>query len=206
MINSPSINHTSTSTQVKAMLAGGLVLGIGAAVTLAAWNDSEFATGIFTSGHFEMEGSTDGTAFSINDSAPGLGLTFSLGFDNLAADETVSALWALRLDSTTNYDAEVTINSATATGAAASELSYGIVEVPSAAACTPTATGTQVVPAGTALGATAGSTVITLDRSTSLGTLGGVPAFLCVQVTASPDLAQSSTATGVWEFVATALP
>lgn len=33
----------ATGRKVRAILAGGLVLGVGAAVVLAAWNDSEFA-------------------------------------------------------------------------------------------------------------------------------------------------------------------
>jgi len=33
--------------RLRAVLAGGLVLGVGAALTLAAWNDAEFATGSF---------------------------------------------------------------------------------------------------------------------------------------------------------------
>jgi len=55
---------TTTRRKVRAVLAGGLVLGVGAAVTLAAWNDSEFATGTFTAGTFNLEGSTDGTTFT----------------------------------------------------------------------------------------------------------------------------------------------
>ncbi|MEJ7649283.1 MAG: SipW-dependent-type signal peptide-containing protein [Nakamurella sp.] len=38
----------------RAVLAAGLVLGVGGAVTLAAWNDSEYATGTFTAGTFNM--------------------------------------------------------------------------------------------------------------------------------------------------------
>ncbi|MFN3340157.1 MAG: SipW-dependent-type signal peptide-containing protein, partial [Dietzia sp.] len=34
----------------KALLAGGVVLGLGAAVTLAAWSDDVFANGIFNTG------------------------------------------------------------------------------------------------------------------------------------------------------------
>ena len=53
------------SRMIRAILAGGLVLGVGAAVTLAAWNDSEFVTGTFTAGTFNMQGSTtDGTTFT----------------------------------------------------------------------------------------------------------------------------------------------
>ena len=51
------------SRKVRAILAGGLVLGLGAAVTLAAWNDSEFAKGTFTSGSLNIQGSVDGDIF-----------------------------------------------------------------------------------------------------------------------------------------------
>lgn len=47
-----------TQRKVLAVLAGGVVLGVGVGVTLAAWNDSEFATGTFTAGSFNLEGST----------------------------------------------------------------------------------------------------------------------------------------------------
>ena len=57
---------------VRAILAGGLVLGVGAAVTLAAWNDSEFATGTFGAGSFNLEGQeTIAAGFSDHETAPG---------------------------------------------------------------------------------------------------------------------------------------
>ncbi|GEC74299.1 SipW-dependent-type signal peptide-containing protein [Microbacterium maritypicum] len=59
----------ATQRKVLAVLAGGLVLGVGTAVTLAAWNDSEFANGTFTAGAFNLQGSTDGTAYADHDSA-----------------------------------------------------------------------------------------------------------------------------------------
>lgn len=45
--------------RVRAILAGGLVLGVGCALTLAAWNDSEFATGTFTASSFRLESSVN---------------------------------------------------------------------------------------------------------------------------------------------------
>ncbi|MGO2139648.1 MAG: SipW-dependent-type signal peptide-containing protein [Leucobacter sp.] len=47
-------------TKARALLAGGLVLGVGAAVTLAAWTDNEWVRGVFGTGTFGIEGSTDG--------------------------------------------------------------------------------------------------------------------------------------------------
>lgn len=49
--------------RIQAVLAGGVVLGVGASATLASWNDSEYATATFTSGRFGIEGSLDGASF-----------------------------------------------------------------------------------------------------------------------------------------------
>ena len=40
----------SFGVKARAILAGSLVLGVGAAATLASWNDSEFAIGAITGG------------------------------------------------------------------------------------------------------------------------------------------------------------
>lgn len=42
------------------MLAGGLVFGVGASATLAAWTDTEYSSAEFTSGTFAIEASVDG--------------------------------------------------------------------------------------------------------------------------------------------------
>lgn len=52
-----------TSRKIAAVLAGGLVLGIGAAATMAAWTDSQYATATFTSGVFALESSVDGNSW-----------------------------------------------------------------------------------------------------------------------------------------------
>ena len=46
--------------RIKAILAGGLVFGVGATATVAAWTDSETADGSFKAGTFNIE-------LSIND-------------------------------------------------------------------------------------------------------------------------------------------
>ncbi|HEY4556978.1 MAG TPA: SipW-dependent-type signal peptide-containing protein [Enteractinococcus sp.] len=61
---------SSRSTKIRAIVAGGLVLGFGAAGTIAAWNDSEEATGNFTAGQFGIEGSPDGTNFTESPTPP----------------------------------------------------------------------------------------------------------------------------------------
>ncbi|MFL0580114.1 SipW-dependent-type signal peptide-containing protein [Dietzia sp. 179-F 9C3 NHS] len=52
------------SRKSRALLAGGVVLGIGASMTLAAWSDSEWASGSFSTGGFTFQGSLDGQNFA----------------------------------------------------------------------------------------------------------------------------------------------
>ena len=57
--------------RIRALLAGALVLGVGAAATLASWNDSESATGSFGTSVFDTESSVEGSAYADNNEAPG---------------------------------------------------------------------------------------------------------------------------------------
>lgn len=60
-----------TFTRVRAVLAGALVLGVGASVTLASWTDSEQAAGTFTASTFRLESSTESTDWRDSPSATG---------------------------------------------------------------------------------------------------------------------------------------
>lgn len=204
-VTEPRTNRTR-SRKVKALLAGGLVLGVGAAVTLAAWTDQEWAQGDFGAGSFNVQGSTDGENFTDHESEAGAAnLSFDLtGGDNLTPGDTVAAPFVMRLDADTTYDATVELTTAAADGAAADALTYGIVAVDSAAACTAEAAGTaQIVPDGTALTSVAGAT--TIDLSAGAEGAAGAPIALCFQVSASDALEQSQTATANWQFVATSV-
>ncbi|MFD5868261.1 SipW-dependent-type signal peptide-containing protein [Corynebacterium sp. NPDC060344] len=48
---------STNSRKIRAFAAGGAVLGLGAIMTLAAWSDSEFATGTFGTQNFGIEAS-----------------------------------------------------------------------------------------------------------------------------------------------------
>ena len=191
------------SRKFKAILAGGIVLGVGAAVTLAAWTDSEWAEGTFGAGSFNVQGSTNGSDFADHTSADGAAnLTFDLdGGDNLTPGDTVAAPFVLRLDGDTSYDASVVLNDATGSGANAAALTYGIVAVANAGACSADATGTSIVPAGTALGSVAGAQGF--DLTSGAGTEAGAPATLCFMVTADDSLTQGQSTTAQWQFTAT---
>ncbi|GAA1927631.1 hypothetical protein GCM10009689_02950 [Brevibacterium antiquum] len=191
------------SRKFKAILAGGIVLGVGAAVTLAAWTDNEWAEGTFGAGSFNVQGSTNGTDFTDHTSADGAAnLTFDLdGGDNLTPGDTVAAPFVLRLDGETSYDASVVLEAAAGSGANEANLSYGIVAVVDAASCTEGAAGTTVVPAGTALDATTGAQGF--DLTAGAGSTAGAPVTLCFQVTAGDDLTEGDAASAQWQFTAT---
>lgn len=192
------------SKKVQAILAGGMVLGLGAAITLAVWTDNEWATGTFSAGAFNMEGSTDGVLYEehevVGDAAA---LSFSVDFDNLSPDQTVAAPFAVRLDDATTTGATVVPASATGSGTAEANLTYGVVQVASVAACLPDATGSAtIVPAGTALDSVS-VTPGTFALAQGTGGNPGAPVFLCVQVTSESTLEQGQTAAGTWQFEAT---
>lgn len=197
----------SRSRKTKAILAGGLVLGVGAAITLAAWNDSEFVTGTFNAGHFNVQGSANGTDFADHASGSPATLSFSTGFDKISPNQTVAAPYVLHLDKDTVNDATVAVATAVSSGTAASQLTYGIVEVASVAACTPAAVGVAtIVPAGTALNSVAGASTFVLTKPATPGTVPGSDNFLCLQVTSTGALVQGTSAVGTWEFRATSMP
>lgn len=99
------------------MLAAGLVLGVGGAVTLAAWNDSEYATGTFAACTFNMQGSTDGTVYADHaTSGAAVTLPFTVAPTNLSPGATVYSPFAVRLAAGTTTGASVAVQAVTNTG------------------------------------------------------------------------------------------
>ncbi|MDQ0866445.1 SipW-dependent-type signal peptide-containing protein [Arthrobacter globiformis] len=206
-LTSPS-DRSSKHRKAKAILAGGLVLGIGAAVTLAAWNDSEFIFGEFGGGHFQMLGSAAVNEAPANHDVADSGaqLSFQINAGNLTRSQTVAATYAVQLDAATDYAATVKVNSAAGSGDAESSLKYGIFTVDGWTDCTPAATaastsGTQIVPAGTNLDSVANAVAFDLAKSSN-GTDPGSPVYLCFQVTADSTLVQDKAAVATWELLA----
>lgn len=188
--------------RTRALLAGGLVLGIGGAVTLASWSDSEWATTLFQSASFNLEGSVDGGVFEEHSTQAAAGvLDFTAQADNLRPGQRTAQAFSVRLDDTTTIPGVVS-TTAQASGAAAASLSYGIVAVDDIGDCGPGVAGTQtVVPTGTALGSATGATTFTLQPGAT-GTAGEA-VHLCIQITAADDIAQNAQATASWQFTAT---
>lgn len=124
----------------KALLAGGVVLGLGAAVTLAAWSDDVFADGTFDTGGFELQGSTNGDDFFDYDGpGPGTGaggatnpesasLSFNLDALKMTPSQTVYAPLTIRTSPDTKHAGEFFIGNVSATGKYAPILTYRIYD------------------------------------------------------------------------------
>lgn len=201
----------TTQRKVLAVLAGGLVLGVGVAVTLAAWNDSEFANGTFTAGSFNLEGSTDGTTYADHnvddgDAAATLAFTLPTGVvDNMSPTDTVYAGFWVRLAAGTTVGADLVADGTTADPAASSNtdhLSYAIYQLAPGATCdATTATGTPVA-SGATLDAQTGATAIALTEGATAAT-PGTAVQLCFAVTADAALEPGLVTNATWAFTAT---
>lgn len=199
MTETPAAPATGRARKLKAVLAAGLVLGAGAAVTLAAWNDSEFARGTFSAGTFNLVGSVDGTTYTDHATA---GSPATLGFTvnaaSLSPGAVTAAPFAVQLAANTTNPAVVTISSAATTGTV-TNLTYELLQT-TTFGCTTSTTGTTLVPAGTALTTVPGSTTFPLTQGAAGA--AGAPAFLCFKVTGGAGLAQGQTGTATWQFQA----
>lgn len=200
-----------TQRKVLAVLAGGLVLGVGVAVTLAAWNDSEFANGTFTAGSFNLEGSTDGTAYADHnvddgDTAATLAFTLPAGVvGNMAPDDVVYAGFWVRLAAGTTTGADLVADGTTADAAASSNsdhLSYAIYQLAPGATCNAaSAVGTPIA-TGATLDAQTGVTTVALSEGATAAT-PGTAVQLCFAVTADAALEPSLVTNATWKFTAT---
>ncbi|MFJ5955966.1 SipW-dependent-type signal peptide-containing protein [Paenarthrobacter sp. NPDC092416] len=182
--------------KIRAILAGGLVLGVGAALTLAAWNSSEFAQGTFTAGSFNLQGSINGTTFTENPVGSPATLGFTTNPENLSPGDVVTAPFAVRLDGASTYDATVTVSTEASTGSLTG-LTYELTQS-DAFGCSEAVTETLVA-SGQALGSTPGSVTFALTQGAD--TDPGDPVNLCFRVTAGA-VVQAQTGSTTWEFAA----
>lgn len=137
-MNTQNTENTQTMTEERepsqrrrkllAITAGGLVLGLGGVLTLASWTDQEAAQGSFAAGTFALESSTDDAAFTGTSPESPLSLSFSELADNLSPNDSATAVYAVRLDQSSDYAASVD-GAVSATGSAADNLTYQIQQV-----------------------------------------------------------------------------
>lgn len=117
-ITSDRSSRVGRGRKLAALLAGGLVLGVGTMATLASWNDSEFASATFTAGRFNLEGSTDGGAtYTEHSTAEAAGvIDFAVPVNNLSPGEIIDGSFPVRLAAGTTHDATLRATKGAATG------------------------------------------------------------------------------------------
>lgn len=185
------------------MLAAGVVLGVGAASTLAAWNDSEYTQANFTAGVFGIVGATNGATFTEHP-APASAATLSFQLPATAAamapGNTVYALFSVRtVNPSVAGTVQLTADGANGAGLG-THLRYTVKTIPGTTCnATPQTGETMIVPAGSTL--TTGATL-----AQTLAANGASPVNYCFAVTlptTAPNAAQGLSTTARWTFTAT---
>lgn len=194
------------SRRIRAILAGGLVLGVGVTATLAAWNDSEFGSTTFTAGTFNIVGSTDGTNFSQHASAPGASLTFaapSVSISALTPGDKAYAFFSVKTVNPSMAGSVLIKGASSNASSLGAQLTYSVRTVTAAANCSSTGWATASVvtglPNGAALTAAATSSQV-------LNADGGNQVNYCIEVAMSataPTTVQGTSQQVTWEFAAT---
>lgn len=196
----------------KAILAGGVVLGLGAAVTLAAWSDDVFADGIFGTGEFQLVGNVYGDTAGYDDyGTPDEAgtLAFQIAPLNMAPGDTVYAPISIATSTDTTTGAEVTLAGATSDGgdqALFNALQYSVASTTAGGTCD---AGTFA--AGETWLAQSPLTTGSGDNTFTVGAEQTAPEHLCFAVTL-PEADDSDTLQGlqtgpvVWQFIGESLP
>lgn len=190
------------SRRIRAVLAGGLVLGIGTTVTLAAWNDSEYSAATFTAGRFDIVGAADGATFTNHPTATPAALTFTVTPTAMAPGNTTYALFSVKtVNPSVAGTLQLTAGTPTGTGLA-THLTYGvktIVGTTCNSAAYALGTSTSVVADASALTASGATTqVLTANGATQIN--------YCIAVTlptTAANAAQGLTMTQTWQFQGT---
>lgn len=177
------------------------MLGVGAATTLAAWNDSEYTQATFTAGKFGIVGATDGATFTEHPSGTPATLSFQLPAvaGAMAPGNTVYALFSVKtVNPSVAGVLQLTADANNLTGLG-SHLRY-TVRTATGPTCSAANPGTTVlVPAG--------STLTTAATSTqALAANGAAQVNYCFAVTlpaTADNAAQGLTTTARWTFTAT---
>ncbi|MFK3678274.1 SipW-dependent-type signal peptide-containing protein [Microbacterium sp. NPDC090218] len=189
------------SRRLRAVLAGGLVLGIGVTATLAAWNDSEFGSASFTAGKFDIVGATDGATFASHaTTGTAAALNFQLAPTAMAPGNSTYALFSVKTaNPSVAGTLQLTAGTPGGTGLA-TYLTYGVRTI-AGTTCNATtfAAGTAVVADGSALTAGGSATQIV----TANGAAQVNYCFAVTLPTTAPNGAQGLTMTQTWQIQGT---
>lgn len=205
------VRSAITSRRSRAVLAGGVVLGLGATATLAAYSDSEWASGTFTapavaaSDVLNLEGSRDGSSYG-----PDVTFQSTLDMTKMAPTTTYYAPLYLRTTSDTTVDADVSVPvpaiGANSNGALAGLVKVVITDATNASCDATNAASRPVVGAEKVLA----ETMTTAPIRIIAGPAGEASAttVLCFQfkLTERPAGTAPLTATATWTVNATQTP
>lgn len=207
------VQKSNRKRKVRALLAGGLVLGVGAAVTLAAWTDNVFGNAQFASGDapWNLQGNfaTGAPVWLPENNTPNGGaLQFEVPLkNNMTPGDVVHAPLGLRLEPGQALGASVTLtgptNAASTTFGAA--LRYTVYSGVTAASCAAGTVGSATVVGPNAPLGTGTTAPIVLPGGPPA--IAGTPVELCFVVTlpdgTSNSVSGQNTGTLVWNFAGT---
>ena len=91
--------RAARSRKVLALLTCGLVLGIGASSTLAAWTDDEYASASVTAGTFGIEGAANGSTSYTDHTSSGVAMTIATTTGMYPGSGTTTSFLNIRLKS-----------------------------------------------------------------------------------------------------------
>lgn len=190
-----------TSRRIRALLAAGVVLGIGAASTLAAWTDQENASATLTAGTFGIVGAAGTDAFAEHPASGPARLSFSVPTGGLMPGATVYAKFTVKTTAQSAAGSVSLTAGAGTDGGLAQYLRYGVRQIAAGATCEKTSydAGAVVVPHDSALATPTTPTT----PAQSLGAAGANPVAYCFAVTlvaSAPNDAQGKTASPAWIF------
>lgn len=190
--------------KVRALLAAGLVFGIGASATLAAWTDTEYSSAEFTAGVFAIEASVDGVwnntaemTFNAQSMYPGA-TVYAPAFIRTSPDSTIGAEIITTgggISSNTGIAAALEYRAVTTTLTSGSPSTY---------TCTADmfSAGAQYLFGSSSTWVKLKDATTATSKQTALPAGGNVVAY-CFQVrlpTATPNSAQGTSATHTWTW------
>jgi predicted ribosomally synthesized peptide with SipW-like signal peptide len=184
-------------------LAGGLVLGAGCTLTLAAWNDSEFAAGTFTASSFQIESSVNSGGAWLAHPTSGSAATMAFSAAGMSPSTVNYAPIWIRTTAG-SLSGTLTLQGASNNNAAlAAALAYRVVRY-SSGSCD----SSQFTAGASYLVGTSASTVplTTAGAATAVAANSLSPTQMCFEVTmlASADNSlQGASVTATWEIKGT---
>ncbi|MDP9907658.1 MULTISPECIES: SipW-dependent-type signal peptide-containing protein [Arthrobacter] len=188
---------------MRAILAGGLVLGAGCTLTLAAWNDSEFAAGTFTASSFQIESSVNSGGAWLAHPTSGSAATMAFSAAGMSPSTVNYAPIWIRTTAG-SLSGTLTLQGASNNNAAlAAALTYRVVRY-SSGSCD----SSQFTAGASYLVGTSASTVplTTAGAATAVAANSLSPTQMCFEVTmlASADNSlQGASVTATWEIKGT---